>query len=145
MQQRYDKGFLVALAGVVLTLLWIGVFKFTPTEAAAIRPLVASHPLMNWMYSVLSEQGVSNLIGAVEIVIAIGLIVGLKKPQIGFYSSLAAIVTFASTLSFLLTLSSVWKVVDGVPVTEFFLFKDLVFFGVSWYYLNLTRAQLAST
>lgn len=37
--QQHDKGFLVALAGVVLTLLWIGVFKFTPTEAAAIKPL----------------------------------------------------------------------------------------------------------
>lgn len=48
--QQHDKGFLVALAGVVLTLLWIGVFKFTPTEAAAIKPLVASHPLMSWLY-----------------------------------------------------------------------------------------------
>lgn len=142
--QRYDKGFLVALGGVVLTLLWIGVFKFTPTEAAAIRPLVASHPLMNWLYSLLSEQGVSNLIGLVEIVIATGLVVGLWLPRIGYWSGWGAVVTFVATLSFLLTVPGVWKLVDGVPVTEFFILKDLVLLGVVWHYLNMSRAQLVS-
>ncbi|MEZ6962814.1 MULTISPECIES: DUF417 family protein [unclassified Aeromonas] len=140
--QQHDKGFLIALAGVVLTLLWIGVFKFTPTEAAAIKPLVASHPLMSWLYGPLSEQGVSNLIGLAEIVIAIGLIVGLWQPRIGYWSSMGAIVTFLVTLSFLLTLTGVWKVVDGVPVTEFFIFKDLVFLGVVLHYQHRIRANL---
>ena len=75
MQQ--ERGYLVGLAGVVLTLLWIGVFKFTPTEAEAIRPLVESHPLMNWMFSILSVQGVSNLIGITEIIVAIGMVLSL--------------------------------------------------------------------
>ncbi|WP_421182344.1 DUF417 family protein [Aeromonas dhakensis] len=141
--ERHDRGFLIALAGVVLTLLWIGVFKFTPTEAAAIRPLVASHPLMSWLYAVLSEQAVSNLIGLVEILIAGGLIAGLWRPRLGYWSSLGAILTFLVTLSFLLTLPGVWKLVDGVPVTEFFIFKDLVQLGVAWHYLNLSRARLA--
>ncbi|UCA11379.1 DUF417 family protein [Aeromonas enteropelogenes] len=140
--QQHDKGFLIALAGVVLTLLWIGVFKFTPTEAAAIKPLVASHPLMSWLYGPLSEQGVSNLIGLAEIVIAIGLVVGLWQPRIGYWSSMGAIVTFLVTLSFLLTLTGVWKVVDGVPVTEFFIFKDLVFLGVVLHYQHRIRASL---
>ena len=118
-------------------------FKFTPTEAAAIRPLVASHPLMSWLYAVLSEQAVSNLIGLVEILIACGLIVGLWRPRLGYWSSLGAILTFLVTLSFLLTLPGVWKLVDGVPVTEFFIFKDLVLLGVAWHYLNLSRARLA--
>ncbi|MEH8252276.1 DUF417 family protein [Aeromonas veronii] len=142
--QQHDKGFLVALAGVVLTLLWIGVFKFTPTEAAAIKPLVASHPLMSWLYGPLSEQSVSNLIGVVEIVIAIGLVVGLWQPRIGYWCSMAAIVTFLATLSFLLTLTGVWKIVDGVPVTEFFLFKDLVFLGVVLHYQHRIRASLST-
>lgn len=140
--QQHDKGFLIALAGVVLTLLWIGVFKFTPTEAAAIKPLVASHPLMSWLYGPLSEQGVSNLIGLAEIVIAIGLVVGLWQPRIGYWSSMGAIVTFLVTLSFLLTLTGVWKVVDGVPVTEFFIFKDLVYLGVVLHYQHRIRASL---
>ncbi|UML92638.1 DUF417 family protein [Shewanella xiamenensis] len=140
--KQYDKGFLLALGGVVLTLLWIGIFKFTPTEAAAIRPLVASHPLMNWLYSILSEQGVSNLIGVVEIVTAIGLVIGILRPRVGYWVSLSALITFIMTLSFLLTLPSVWKLVDGVPVTEFFILKDLVFLGVVWSYLNQNKAQL---
>ncbi|MFQ2368956.1 DUF417 family protein [Aeromonas enteropelogenes] len=140
--QQHNKGFLIALAGVVLTLLWIGVFKFTPTEAAAIKPLVASHPLMSWLYGPLSEQGVSNLIGLAEIVIAVGLVVGLWQPRIGYWSSMGAIVTFLVTLSFLLTLTGVWKVVDGVPVTEFFIFKDLVFLGVVLHYQHRIRASL---
>ncbi|GAB5993940.1 DUF417 family protein [Aeromonas enteropelogenes] len=140
--QQHDKGFLIALAGVVLTLLWIGVFKFTPTEAAAIKPLVASHPLMSWLYGPLSEQGVSNLIGLAEILIAVGLVVGLWQPRIGYWSSMGAIVTFLVTLSFLLTLTGVWKVVDGVPVTEFFIFKDLVFLGVVLHYQHRIRTSL---
>ncbi|ABZ75857.1 protein of unknown function DUF417 [Shewanella halifaxensis HAW-EB4] len=137
MQQ--EKGYLVSLVGVVLTLLWIGVFKFTPTEAEAIRPLVESHPLMNWMFSIFSVQSVSNLIGITEIIVAIGMVVGIWKPKVGYWSGLAAIVIFITTLSFLFTLSGVWKIVDGVPVTEFFIFKDVVFLGVAW--LSVERSR----
>lgn len=126
-----EIGYLISLAGVVLTLLWIGIFKFTPTEAEAIRPLVESHPLMSWLYGPLSTQGVSNLIGLLEILVAAGLIVGLHYPRIGYWSGWGATVIFTTTLTFLLTLSGVWKIVDGVPVTEFFIFKDLVFLGVA--------------
>ncbi len=99
---------------------------------------------MNLLYSLLSEQGVSNLIGLVEIVIATGLVVGLWQPRIGYWSSWGAVVTFVGTLSFLLTVPGVWKLVDGVPVTEFFILKDLVLLGVVWHYLNMSRAQLVS-
>ncbi|MCL1145391.1 YkgB family protein [Shewanella marinintestina] len=137
MQQ--ERGYLVGLAGVVLTLLWIGVFKFTPTEAEAIRPLVESHPLMNWMFSILSVQGVSNLIGITEIIVAIGMVVGICKPKIGYWSGLAAIVIFITTLSFLFTLPGVWKIVDGVPVTDFFILKDVVFLGIAWFSVERSR------
>lgn len=39
-------GYYISLYGVAIVLLWIGIFKFTPTEAAAIKPLVENHPLM---------------------------------------------------------------------------------------------------
>ncbi len=140
--QKHEKGYLIALSGVVLTLLWIGIFKFTPAEAALIRPLVASHPLMNWLYSVLSEQGVSNLIGITEIIIATGLIVGLKYPRIGFLSGLAASGIFIATLSFLFTKPNAWRVVDGVLITDFFLFKDLVFLGISLMTVERTYSKI---
>ncbi|KAB2824670.1 DUF417 family protein [Aliivibrio finisterrensis] len=124
-------GYKIGVFGVVLTLLWIGFFKFTPTEAAAIEPLVANHPLMGWIYRFMSVQMVSNIIGLIEIVIAIGLIVGFVKPKIGYYSGILALLTFIATLSFLATTPNTWKVVDGVLTTNFFLLKDIVFISVS--------------
>ena len=56
--------------GLVMVFLLIGFLKFTAAEAAGIQPLVVHSPLMSWMYAVLSVQGVSNLIGVIEIAIA---------------------------------------------------------------------------
>ncbi|MFY9729239.1 MAG: DUF417 family protein [Candidatus Acidiferrales bacterium] len=53
--------------GLAVVLLLIGFLKFTAEEAAGIQPLVAHSPFMSWMYAILSVQGVSNLIGAIEI------------------------------------------------------------------------------
>lgn len=64
-------GIWVSRYGLVLVLLLIGVLKFTQGEAAGIQPLVAHSPLMSWIYGVLNVQGVSNLIGAIEIAIAV--------------------------------------------------------------------------
>lgn len=124
-------GYKIGVFGVVLTLLWIGVFKFTPTEAAAIEPLVANHPLIGWIYSFLSVQMVSNIIGLTEIIIAIGLIAGFFNPKIGYLSGLLALFTFIITLSFMITTPNTWKVVDGVLITNFFLLKDIVFVAVA--------------
>ena len=60
----------VSRYGLVVVLLLIGVLKFTPGEAAGIQPLVAHSPLMSWMYGLLSIQGVSNVIGVIEIATA---------------------------------------------------------------------------
>lgn len=139
-QTRADAGYLVALFGVVATLIWIGVFKFTPTEAEAIRPLVASHPLMSWLYGIWSVQGVSNLIGIAELLVALGLVLSLRYPPLGLYAGAAASLIFLVTLSFLFTLPGVWKWVDGVPVINFFLFKDVVFLGVSLTAMSRSRA-----
>src|ERR1051326_1368861 len=56
--------------GLVLVIGWIGAMKFTAYEAAGIQPLVASSPLMCWLYQYLSVQAVSTLLGIVEITIA---------------------------------------------------------------------------
>lgn len=124
-------GYKLGVFGVILTLLWIGIFKFTPTEAAAIEPLVANHPLIGWIYNFLSVQMVSNIIGLTEIIIAIGLIAGFFNPKIGYLSGLLALFTFITTLSFMITTPNTWKVVDGVLITNFFLLKDIVFVAVA--------------
>ena len=38
---------------LVLVLLWIGAMKLTSVEAEAIRGMVASSPLLGWLYAVL--------------------------------------------------------------------------------------------
>ncbi|MGR5278525.1 DUF417 family protein [Vibrio rotiferianus] len=124
-------GYSLGVLGVALVLAWIGIYKFTPTEADLIKPLVENHPAMGWLYSVISVQAVSNLIGAVEIIVAIGLVVGLKNRKIGFFSGVFATVIFLSTLSFLITTPNTWKVSDGILITNFFLVKDILFLAIS--------------
>lgn len=124
-------GYTIGVIGVAITLLWIGLFKFTLFEAKAIEPLVVNHFGMNWLYSILSVQGVSNLIGISEIIIAIGLIVSFWNVKIGKIAGIASTIIFITTLSFLATTPGIWKMVDGFPVTEFFLVKDIPFLAIS--------------
>ncbi|OEE19004.1 DUF417 family protein [Aliivibrio fischeri] len=140
--EETSLGYKIGVFGVVLILLWIGIFKFTPTEAAAIEPLVANHPLMGWIYGFMSVQMVSNIIGLTEIVIAIGLIAGFFNPKIGYYSGILALLTFIATLSFLATTPNTWKVVDGVLTTNFFLLKDIVFISVSLLVIEHNKPHL---
>lgn len=49
----------VGTASLALVLLWFGVFKFAPTEAAGIQELVKNSPLMSWLYQVLSVTATS--------------------------------------------------------------------------------------
>src|SRR6201997_998937 len=101
-QSRLEAtGIVVSRYGLVVVLLLIGVLKFTPGEAAGIQPLVAHSPLMSWMYGLLSIQGVSNVIGAIEIATAGLISLRPLSPKASFVGSLAAVLTFLLTISFL--------------------------------------------
>ncbi|MDO4228478.1 MAG: DUF417 family protein [Capnocytophaga sp.] len=122
-------GFYTSLWATAMVLFWIGVFKFTPTEARAIRPLVENHFLLNWSYRIFSLQAVSNAIGVIEIATSLTLIGGLFSSICRKIAAVAVILTFAFTLSFLFTTPNMWRVVDGILVTDFFILKDLVMLG----------------
>jgi len=130
------EGFGVGLLryALVLILIYFGAFKFTPTEAKGIQPLLEHSPLMSWLYSLLSVTGVSQLIGLVELTIA-GLI--LSRPwsaRASALGSLAAVGMFVITLSFLLSTPGLWQWVDGFPApTEgaAFLLKDVFLLGAA--------------
>ena len=120
--------------GIVMLLLWIGTFKFSAVEAAAIRPLVENSPFMGWLYAVLSEQAVSNLIGSTEIVVALAITMRPWYPKVSFYGSLAAAGVFLVTLSFFVTTPGTLAAVPGYPLPVpagpgFFLLKDIILFG----------------
>jgi len=100
---------------VVIVLAWIGAMKFTAYEAGAIEGLVASSPLVSWLYTVFSQQGASNLIGSVEILTAIALVAGVYNRGIAIVGALAAIATFTVTLSFLFTAPGWEPSLGGFP------------------------------
>lgn len=122
-------GYYISLFGAALILMWIGIFKFTPTEAAAIKPLVENHFLTFFVYKIMDVQTVSNLIGVIEIIIALLLIFSAKFVFLKRYAGIGMITTFLVTLSYLFTTPGIWKIVDGIPVTDFFILKDLMFLG----------------
>ena len=131
-----SAGILVSRYGLVVVLLLIGVLKFTPGEAAAIQPLVAHSPLMSWMYSLLGVQGVSNVIGVIEIATAALMALRPLSPKASFVGSLAAVVTFLLTVSFLFSTPGAAQLKYGFPVlgdAGQFLIKDLVLLGASFW------------
>lgn len=77
----------------------------------------------------MSVQAVSNLIGTIEIIIALLLIFSAKFAVLKKYAGIGMVFTFLVTLSYLFTTPGMWKVVDGVPVTDFFIVKDIMLLG----------------
>ena len=127
-------GIHVSRYGLVLTLFLIGVLKFTAGEAQGIQPLVANSPLMFWLYRIFSVQGVSNLIGAVEIIVAALMASRPFSAKLSFIGSLGAIITFLLTLSFLFSTPGAFHFSYGFPIlgdAGQFLIKDLVLLGAS--------------
>jgi uncharacterized membrane protein YkgB len=137
--QRFEKrisktAHVVIRVGVILPLLFIGILKFSAAEAAGIQPLVQHSPFMNWMYSVWSVQGVSNVIGVVEIVAALLLASRPFAPAVGLAGSALATLTFVITLSFMATTPGVWTLYQGIPELSGagqFLIKDIALLGGS--------------
>src|SRR5262245_53636884 len=60
----------IALAGVVIPLLMIGILKFTNYEVEALKPLISATPWLAWLYPALGFTGTSYLLGVVELITA---------------------------------------------------------------------------
>ena len=120
---------------VVIVLAWIGAMKFTAYEAGAIEGLVASSPLLSWLYGPLSVQGVSNLIGAVEIATAAAILAGPRFRNVAVIGALGAIATFTVTLTFLFSAPGWEASLGGFPALSVvpgqFLLKDTVLLAAS--------------
>jgi uncharacterized membrane protein YkgB len=96
-------GFTIAILGTAITLLWIGFFKFTPTEAKDIQDVVKHSPFMSWLNSVFSVQGVSNFVGTFEIITAVLLVLQLFWRRLSFVAGGLGALIFLITFSFLFT------------------------------------------
>jgi len=129
-------GITISRYGLVLVLLLIGLLKFTAAEAAGIQPLIAHSPLMSWMYAILGVRRVSNLIGTIEITVALLLALRPLSAVASFVGSLGCIVTFLLTTSFLLSTPGAVEWSYGLPILRDagqFLIKDVVLLGASFW------------
>jgi reactive chlorine resistance protein C len=113
---------------LVLIFVLFGVLKFTAAEAAAIKPLVSNSPLMSWLYSFLSEQGVSRLIGTSELVTAALLAVRPLSARAAAIGGALATATFLTTVSFLFSTPGA---LSPAHPAHGFLLKDIVLLGAA--------------
>jgi uncharacterized membrane protein YkgB len=141
-----DLGRYVIRYGLVLVIFWIGAMKFTAYEANGIQPLVANSPLMGWLYGFLSVQTFSNLLGVVEIAIAVMLGFRWLSPRVSAIGSMLAILMFLTTLSFLFSTPGWEPSLGGFPalavVPGQFLLKDIVLLGASIWSLGESLASI---
>ena len=121
--------------GLVLVVGWIGAMKFTAYEAAGIQPLVANSPLMSWMYGFLSVRAFSNLLGAVEVAVAVMIALRPVSSRIAAVGSGMAVMMFLTTLSFLFSTPGWEASLGGFPALSVvpgqFLLKDVVLLGAA--------------
>jgi uncharacterized membrane protein YkgB len=121
--------------GLVLVVAWIGAMKFTAYEANGIQPLVA-----NWVYHVLSIQAFSNVLGVVELAIALTIALRPLSAAVAAVGSGAAVVMFLTTLSFLVSTPGWEPSLGGFPALSVapgqFLLKDVVLLGAALWSLG---------
>jgi len=121
--------------GLALVVLWIGLMKFTEYEAVGIQPLVASSPLMGWMYNIFSVREFSTGLGMMEVGIAALIALRLWFPRASAAGSAAAVLMFLTTLSFLFSAPGWEPSLGGFPAVSAsvgqFLLKDVVLLGAA--------------
>jgi len=130
--------------GLVLVLGWIGAMKFTHYEAQGIQGLVASSPLMSWMYKVFSLQATSNILGVAEITAALLIAIRPMSTRLSSIGSVIAILTFLATLTFLFSLPGWERSLGGFPALSGsggFLLKDVVLLGAAFWTLGDSLAK----
>ncbi|MEP2735161.1 MAG: DUF417 family protein [Erythrobacter sp.] len=114
---------------------WFGGMKFTSYEAEAISGLIANSPLIAFTQNLFSNQGISNIIGSVEILIGLLIASRFFAPRLAQIGGYLAAATFALTASFFLTTPGVFEPsVGGLGISVMpgqFLLKDIGLFALS--------------
>lgn len=126
-------GRVVALIGIILPLLLIGLNKFQPFEVALLKPVIGGTPWLAWMLGVFGDAGTARLLGIVEIFTAGLLIASLWSKHAALAAGVLASGIFAVTCSTLLALP-IWEPsAGGFPYLTFagtFLLKDIALLGI---------------
>ncbi|MCK3780988.1 YkgB family protein [Ensifer sesbaniae] len=128
---------------------WFGGMKFTRYEAEGLVSLVSNNPLLSWTYSLFSVEGFSNLLGFLELSIAVLIVARLIKPIYSLVGGLLSAGLFATTLSFMATTPGVFVPELGFPAISVapgqFLLKDAGLFALSLWIAVDSFAALRAT
>jgi uncharacterized membrane protein YkgB len=136
--------------GLAITLIWIGILKFTAYEAEGIKPLIDHSPILAWGYKLFTVSQYAGVIGFIEILSG-GLIacrqLSAKASVIG---GVMGVCTFLITLTFLLSTPGIIQTGYNFPFISpqpgQFLLKDIVLLGASiWVAGEALRATGIST
>lgn len=135
----------LALAGIILPLLFIGGLKFTAPEIEGIKALLGATPWLAWLLSLFGDAGASYFLGIVEIAAALLLIASLRSARAGLLGGLLATLTFFVTSSLLL-LPMAWdQQLGGFPALApagQFLIKDVTLLGVAIFVVGDSLARI---
>ncbi|MGK8236515.1 YkgB family protein [Roseovarius sp. MS2] len=136
----------IAVFGLAFVFAAIGLMKFTAYEAEAIQGLVASSPLLSWLYGVFSVRGLSAAIGVVEVSAAILLALRPWSARAGAAGAAVISATLITTVTFLFTAPGWEPSLGGFPflsvVPGQFLIKDLPLLGIALWALGDALSDL---
>jgi reactive chlorine resistance protein C len=118
-------GEVTARYSVVLFFLGFGLTKFTHAEAVAIYPLLVHSPYLFWLPRLFDQQLSSEIIGVVEIALALRMASRQLTPRISAIGSYDIAASLVVTLSFLITTPQLDPALSG------FIVKDLTLRGVA--------------
>jgi uncharacterized membrane protein YkgB len=115
----------IARYSVVLFFLGFGLQKFTAAEAATIYPLLVHSPFLFWLPRLASQQLSSDIIGVVEITLALMVASRFFARRLSAIGSFGIAATLVITLSFLVTTPNL------DPALGAFIIKDVTLLGVA--------------
>ncbi len=124
-------GYIISVLGLVIVLIWIGLFKFTPTEAKDIEPYITNSPFMNWLYSYFDIYTVSKIIGTLEIITGVLIFSSFFNSYAGLIGGIFSTFTFLITLSFIFSTPNSIERIDNFILPDAFILKDIMPLGIS--------------
>ena len=115
----------IARYSIVLFFLGFGMAKFTASEASSIHPLLVHSPFLFWLPRLFNQQLSSDIIGVVEVVLAIMVASRFFAPRVCAIGSFGIAASLIVTLSFLITTPNL------DPALGAFIIKDVTLLGVA--------------
>ena len=143
---RFVLSVLVVRWLLAALLAFVGALAFTGTLAEAMQPLVAASPILSWLYGPFSAADVARILGGVELGAALLLVLGSFSAALGLAGSLAAVASFAVSLSFLATTPGCFVTLATFPLPVptllgAFLLKEIFpFLAAVWSVLHAARS-----